>query len=186
MDSFRKALGYLAFALLALILVPAPHGLYYPSGFIALMFSAGLYAHEPGRGTVAEFVGAPITYLARPLHSVGVMTMRSGCLPFSRVRLAIQGFQFNDVVSVRSLRTCLDRCPYPIHHTHHPHHMAHFHHILAALRHHLLHSLVHSLPLGAVWSRAPNINLSSHICPGRTPGLTNLRNGQRTRRLSGH
>src|SRR6516225_3783239 len=38
----------------------------------------------------------------------------------------------------------------PVHHTHHPHHhhhTAHFHHILPALRHHLLHSLVHGLVL---------------------------------------
>ena len=32
MDSFRQALGYLAFALLALILVPVPHSLYSPFG----------------------------------------------------------------------------------------------------------------------------------------------------------
>src|SRR6516164_8716058 len=38
----------------------------------------------------------------------------------------------------------------PVHHTHHPHHdhhTAHFHHILSALRHHLLHSLTHGLVL---------------------------------------
>jgi hypothetical protein len=84
MDSFRQALGYLAFALLTLTSSLCLTVYTQPSGFIALRFSAGPYAHKPGKGTVAEFVGAPITYLARPLHSLGVTTMRSDCLPFSQ------------------------------------------------------------------------------------------------------
>src|SRR6516162_11437356 len=34
-----------------------------------------------------------------------------------------------------------------VHHTHHDHHTTHFHHFLPALRHHVLHSLMHSLAL---------------------------------------
>src|SRR6516162_4765956 len=46
--------------------------------------------------------------------------------------------------------TLLIAAHHPIHHahhTHHHHHTTHFHHFVSSLRHHLLHSLVHSLVL---------------------------------------
>src|SRR6516164_3737462 len=77
--------------------------------------------------------------------------MRSGCRPFSRAPAGDPGFSNSMMLSVFALPGAfLIAAHHPVHHTHHAHHhhhTAHFHHILAPLRHHLLHSLVHSLAL---------------------------------------
>src|SRR6516225_2623321 len=77
--------------------------------------------------------------------------MRSGCLPFSRASAGDPGFSNSMMLCVFALPGgFLIAAHHPVHHTHHAHHhhhAAHFHHILPTLRHHLLHSFVHSLAL---------------------------------------